>query len=643
MSSIDALLQSAREASLAGEHPRAIELCQLAQRADPANPTVAAFLGLTLWRAGAFREALAPLSEALSRFPGQEELSFALAESLNATAQPQQALDVLALVPASLAAAKDFVAVAARARAMLSGEAPSVEIEARLIEAHEKGYQEWLDENSRRVVELYPLWARGHAIYAAALCAVAGRRARPENFEVSSDWGVPQVHAHWRKQLAVSAARQRDEAACQVSEALKLDPADAVARHVATRVAFEVTGAVHEQDRPLLEAMAGGAVHGPYPLHSVMGDAACAHVRVDRLEPPQRIRIPEPQWRGGHFDFAKSVGEAIVNERYVAVATGAQVAACSDVTLVAENYALAPCLSHPLGELVSTVDDAWMVLGSARGVVLRQLPVMAVEGLAVNLLGTSARFYGHWLFDFLARLRSLAQHAEFSRSIFLVEADMPATHLEALELILGRPVTCVKVQRGAAVTVDRLLFSGADVFFPHALRPGSPTLPSLAPAHVPSLAYLRERAEVALGAPVQSRQRRLFIRRRSVLRRLVNEEALCEALTRDWGFEALWPETMSFEEQVRWFRDAEVVVGAQGSAMSNCVFCAPGTKIASICSGYAANFPAWAAALEAMGMRHCFLVGEGIENTHPIRLHWDLSLELRQIIEVLEELGVRRG
>jgi capsular polysaccharide biosynthesis protein len=123
----------------------------------------------------------------------------------------------------------------------------------------------------------------------------------------------------------------------------------------------------------------------------------------------------------------------------------------------------------------------------------------------------------------------------------------------------------------------------------------------------------------------------------------VNEEALCEALTRDWGFEALWPETMSFEEQVRWFRDAEVVVGAQGSAMSNCVFCAPGTKIASICSGYAANFPAWAAALEAMGMRHCFLVGEGIENTHPIRLHWDLSLELRQIIEVLEELGVRRG
>jgi hypothetical protein len=199
------------------------------------------------------------LSEALSRFPGQEELSFALAESLNATAQPQQALDVLALVPASLAAAKDFVAVAARARAMLSGEAPSVEIEARLIEAHEKGYQEWLDENSRRVVELYPLWARGHAIYAAALCAVAGRRARPENFEVSSDWGVPQVHAHWRKQLAVSAARQRDEAACQVSEALKLDPADAVARHVATRVAFEVTGAVHEQDRPLLEAMAGGA------------------------------------------------------------------------------------------------------------------------------------------------------------------------------------------------------------------------------------------------------------------------------------------------------------------------------------------------------------------------------------------------
>jgi capsular polysaccharide biosynthesis protein len=143
----------------------------------------------------------------------------------------------------------------------------------------------------------------------------------------------------------------------------------------------------------------------------------------------------------------------------------------------------------------------------------------------------------------------------------------------------------------------------------------------------------------ALGHP-QRRGGRIFVRRQSSTRRVLNENELCDMLVSEWGFEAVEPHTLRFAEQVRRFHGADVIVGAQGSAMSNCTFCAPGTRVITLCSSFAANFPSWADALERIELRHCFVVGEEVEASHELPVQRDCLVDQDALRVALTNLSV---
>ncbi|HJS86867.1 MAG TPA: glycosyltransferase family 61 protein [Acetobacteraceae bacterium] len=76
-------------------------------------------------------------------------------------------------------------------------------------------------------------------------------------------------------------------------------------------------------------------------------------------------------------------------------------------------------------------------------------------------------------------------------------------------------------------------------------------------------------------------QRRIFIKRVPGWqqgRTLSNEEEICRRLSAI-GYQEVEPGGMSLEQQISAFRGAEHVVGVAGAAMTNIVFCKPGTKV----------------------------------------------------------------
>ena len=76
-------------------------------------------------------------------------------------------------------------------------------------------------------------------------------------------------------------------------------------------------------------------------------------------------------------------------------------------------------------------------------------------------------------------------------------------------------------------------------------------------------------------APAE-KPRRLFVVRRSHSRLLLNEDEIW-ALLQPLGFERVDPAEVDNAEQV--FSEAEAVVGAHGAALTNLLFCKPGTKV----------------------------------------------------------------
>lgn len=60
--------------------------------------------------------------------------------------------------------------------------------------------------------------------------------------------------------------------------------------------------------------------------------------------------------------------------------------------------------------------------------------------------------------------------------------------------------------------------------------------------------------------------------------RLYNEEEVFNVI-KEFGFEKVAPEKLSFEEQMTLFNNAELIIGGSGAAFSNVVFCQEGCKI----------------------------------------------------------------
>ena len=84
-----------------------------------------------------------------------------------------------------------------------------------------------------------------------------------------------------------------------------------------------------------------------------------------------------------------------------------------------------------------------------------------------------------------------------------------------------------------------------------------------------------------LGGP-GSADRRLFVSRGGArLRRLKNEEGLRPALTKR-GFEWFTPRADDHRSQVEAFRSARIVVTVHGAALTNLLFCRPGTLVVEL-------------------------------------------------------------
>ena len=73
------------------------------------------------------------------------------------------------------------------------------------------------------------------------------------------------------------------------------------------------------------------------------------------------------------------------------------------------------------------------------------------------------------------------------------------------------------------------------------------------------------------GAPDHAYPRRVFMTRTKARRECVNREDV-ESLAVDHGFTVLQPETLSLPEQVRTFREAEVIAGFAGAGMFGALF-----------------------------------------------------------------------
>ncbi len=257
------------------------------------------------------------------------------------------------------------------------------------------------------------------------------------------------------------------------------------------------------------------------------------------------------------------------------------------------------------------------------------------------LFGLQSKNYGHWLLEFVPRMLWFNDPACPAGFPICIDDHMPATHRQIVELLdtRGREILPLPAQ---AVRFGELGVAPVPTFFPFDARPDVPVYDSVWPKDV--LGAMRRAVLdrlAARGVDLRSTGRRIVLSRKGFTQRqLVNEAEIINALAR-YGFEVVYPEKLSFVEQIALYHSADVIVGSASSAMTNTIFCNDKARVvALIHENRSFNFRGYTSMIGSSGAQVLYIRGTTVpgEKTHPF--HANYTVAPQQVLRGLERVGI---
>lgn len=277
-------------------------------------------------------------------------------------------------------------------------------------------------------------------------------------------------------------------------------------------------------------------------------------------------------------------------------------------------------VSHPVfarAGLGDTFNNRKLVLSKRLDKALVQLPNKDSEFFDRGLMmfGVQSGNYGHWFLEYLPRMLSFDSELCGEGFSIVVDANMPQSHLDSLNLLNSRKRPIVTLQPNQRVVFSTLGMAPVPAFFPLDVEEGV-AYDTVWPSDIFSKLKAKILAGLENEAFIFSKtSSRLFLSRRSFnSRQLVNEVEL-EKLLHDFGFTTIYPEAMTFSQQVNAFQSASIVVGSCSSALTNAIFCNSGAKIVALindCLDF--NFRGYSSFIEAGGAEIIFVRGPSCPN-----------------------------
>ncbi len=256
--------------------------------------------------------------------------------------------------------------------------------------------------------------------------------------------------------------------------------------------------------------------------------------------------------------------------------------------------------------------------------------------------------YFHWMFDVVPRLGILLQSGISWNDIshFAFNRCRESFHV-ATTTALGIPDD--KLMQCRAMPWSGSLFS-LNRRFPHfrADQLLVPSIPELRCYRSAPWAYqflrdlfLTETLAIApTHAQKQCQGNKLYLHRRGAkYRQVVNGDALADLLDKR-DFEAFDPGQFTVQEQAKTFAAADVVVAVHGAALTNLVFCKPGTIVVEIFGPNHVQNTYWIISTIA-GLKHYHLAAQAVSSLELTRgVKENLSIDLPQLGRLLDSLNL---
>ena len=229
--------------------------------------------------------------------------------------------------------------------------------------------------------------------------------------------------------------------------------------------------------------------------------------------------------------------------------------------------------------------------------------------------------YWHWMVSSLSRLSLLNNiPKDVTYIVNSLDNNFVSGSLKAMGI---DPSQCIEIDRVGCVHCDNLI------------------LPSLMTDYNQrGLLFLRNK----LRKPSTNTPSRIYISRRNS--RIVENEEEVMDLLKTYGFELIRCEDLSFEDQVKTFSNAEVVISPHGAGLTNLLFVKDNAKVLELrsphyfgkCYYYLSNH---------LGLKYYSLYGEGelpkTKEEASAGLYSNMRINIDRLQQTLDFMGVERN
>jgi len=247
---------------------------------------------------------------------------------------------------------------------------------------------------------------------------------------------------------------------------------------------------------------------------------------------------------------------------------------------------------------------------------------------AIHFTKAYSRNYFHWLIECLPRFMIIDQFPSLQTVPLIIDSLLHSQQLDALNLINQDRRFVIQLPMNQPCQVDKLYYpSSLSVINDNYSAPvqyNQDILYSPAGIHFVREFFLNKLVDKAIQP-----SRKLYVSRgNSPYRRMVNSEKI-ETLMREKGFEIVYPEKLSFVEQVQLFAQASVVVGPSGAGLANLIFAPKECKAYVLISDdKQMNLNIFHGLADPLGIELNYILGKAVPYTHAVSFHNNYRIDI---------------
>jgi hypothetical protein len=368
-----------------------------------------------------------------------------------------------------------------------------------------------------------------------------------------------------------------------------------------------------------------------YQVSSVKGFCSKNNLKYSILEKEQLREICIPHYYGSQEK--EEIRKAVSREIYVAELANAEIVGANGFIIAGGN-----CLYDMAA---ADKDNRYDLRIESLKIIDKNNAVVECKGTnqvfeeAIFLVGFAPGNYYHVTSEIFSRLQYIDYYEEY-RSIPLLIDEIALKipqYRDLLEKINKYNHPVIPVKKGHMYSVKRLIYPSYNTWMPINVKGGSDLRAEDFLVAKSGVEYIRNSV---LGEAKPEGYRKIYISRKNVnnIRLLNNKEV--EEIFGKYGFEIIFPENLSFDDQVEIFSQAKYVAGPTGAALTNILYC-PGNAAVITIIPKEFNFHLYSTMAKLLNIQSIYLDAKIIKKGKNIS--WDkFELDLNYCEEFLKNL-----